>query len=380
VTLDASSEPLDNIANILSRYNDLQAVHIVSHASDGALLLGEQSITQSTLVNNAQVLRSWGSALQVDGDILLYGCNLSASDDGRLFAQTLSALTDADVASSSDVTGHALKNGDWDLEIVEGEIEAQVFADPQLQDDWEGALDITSGLIHHWTLDGNGNDSVGSANATYINGVGSPTGLIGQAADFGGDGNGLIRHTETLSFLFPAINTSDFTIGFWMHVNTAEPGDYLFGNLQAVTYSGFGLSLDANGQVVFEIREGSASQSVTSADSVVDSDWRYVVATRSGGQIDLDIYNRATQSWDSVTDSSAISAIPVGSLVPLRMGTETTAVGGYDGLLDDVRIYDRALSSADAGELVSLARNEQILVENNPVSVPFAGRLLLISN
>jgi len=147
VTLHATSDPLSLIADILARYDNLHAAHIVSHAADGQLQFGNSTVNQASLVANSEVLQQWGESLRVDGDILLYGCNLSASADGRLFAHTLATLTDADVASSSDITGHALKNGDWDLEVVNGEIETQVIAKSQVQSDWSGSLDITTDLI-----------------------------------------------------------------------------------------------------------------------------------------------------------------------------------------------------------------------------------------
>ena len=58
----------------------------------------------------------WESALTADGDLLLYGCDLAVSDEGRTIVRTIGDWTGTDVAASTDLTGSAWFGGDWDLE------------------------------------------------------------------------------------------------------------------------------------------------------------------------------------------------------------------------------------------------------------------------
>ena len=46
----------------------------------------------------------------------------------------IAALTKADVAASTDVTGHESKGGDWDLEHQAGSIETSSLSLPNYQD------------------------------------------------------------------------------------------------------------------------------------------------------------------------------------------------------------------------------------------------------
>jgi len=161
VEADSNNNILVLFADILSRYENLDAIHIVSHASDGELRFGSQSVDTQNLNSNKESLTRIGDALKADGDILLYGCNLSASDAGQVFAETLSSLTNADVASSNDLTGHSAIAGDWDLEVVEGIVETKSVVSPQIQSDWSATLNLSLGLLHLWQLDGDGIDSVG---------------------------------------------------------------------------------------------------------------------------------------------------------------------------------------------------------------------------
>ena len=59
-----------------------------------------------------------------DADLLLYGCNLAGNSEGEEFVAVLSTMTGADVAASTDLTGHETLGGDWDLEYQTGLIEA----------------------------------------------------------------------------------------------------------------------------------------------------------------------------------------------------------------------------------------------------------------
>ena len=55
---------------------------------------------------------------------------------GEAFVNALAAATGADIAASTDDTGHADKGGDWELETGVGQIEAEAIA----ATDWQGRL------------------------------------------------------------------------------------------------------------------------------------------------------------------------------------------------------------------------------------------------
>jgi len=378
VSLEGSRDPLSSIADVLSRYDELQAVHIVSHATDGALLLGDSVIDRADLLGQAETVAQWGDALHVEGDILLYGCNLSSTAEGHLFAKTLSRITSADVASSSDITGHAVHEGDWELEVNVGSVETDVVTPARVQNDWQGSFDITTGLLHHWKLDGNGDDSAGGANMFLHNNVGSPAGLIDQAGDFN-ESTSLLKHGEVGVWQYSPFDESDFSISFWMHVNSAGLGAQMLGNHVAGS-PGFSLYLDSDDHVVFRISDWNTSQQVVSTDAVVDGVWRHIVATRTGDTIELTVYNKATDSFDIVSSQSGGAPLSVGASYPIRAGVINHSTGDYDGLLDDIRIYNRDLSMADIGELISLADNEQVLVNNEPVELIAVGSVPVTSN
>lgn len=119
---------LRQIAKVLSKRKNIRSVHILSHGSSGELDLGSGLIDLSDLQTSyAEELSVIRSALTKNGDILLYGCNVGAGQQGKKFVDQLALATGADVAASDDLTGSGVLGGDWDLEAISGSIESDVL-------------------------------------------------------------------------------------------------------------------------------------------------------------------------------------------------------------------------------------------------------------
>ena len=140
VLIERDADGLVAISQALARYRDLDAVHIVSHASPGKLQLGRTELSDATLQTSGDLVRGWGRSLAADADILLYGCDLAANETGRQFVRELSLLTGADVAASTDATGNAARGGDWNLEFTVGSLETSAAVGTELQASWSGLL------------------------------------------------------------------------------------------------------------------------------------------------------------------------------------------------------------------------------------------------
>ncbi|MCP3951881.1 MAG: DUF4347 domain-containing protein, partial [Desulfobacterales bacterium] len=140
VLLDSERSGIDQISETLLAYQELDAVHLISHGSDGIINIGNTALN-SELLNQSRVeIAAWSKAFSSDGDLLIYGCNLAVSEAGQTFVDALAQLTDADVAASDDLTGHASLGGDWDLEYAQGQIEAKTLIDQDTAEQWHGLL------------------------------------------------------------------------------------------------------------------------------------------------------------------------------------------------------------------------------------------------
>ncbi|CAD5958370.1 hypothetical protein PCC9214_03017 [Planktothrix tepida] len=122
--LDATQDGIEQITNALSQHSNIDSIQIVSHGADGLLQLGTTTLTSEALNIYTQSLSKWGESLTPNGDILLLGCNVAASETGKAFVQQLSQVTQADIAASDDLTGNINLGGDWLLEYATGLINA----------------------------------------------------------------------------------------------------------------------------------------------------------------------------------------------------------------------------------------------------------------
>lgn len=115
--ISSNEDGLKQLKEILSNYSKLKALHIVSHAEDGVLLLGNSRITKQLLKKEVETLSALDDALIDGADLLLYGCDFTATDSGEQFLELIAGSSNLDIAASNDVSsGDALK-GDWELEI-----------------------------------------------------------------------------------------------------------------------------------------------------------------------------------------------------------------------------------------------------------------------
>lgn len=134
--LQGDRDGIDQITEILDGRSGVQSLHLVSHAEDGAVKLGQTWLGQSNLDGYAGSIASWQSALASDADVLLYGCDLASSEDGRTLVDSIGALTGADVAASTNDTGNAEFDADWQFEYHTGQVDTQVAFSEQFQDAW----------------------------------------------------------------------------------------------------------------------------------------------------------------------------------------------------------------------------------------------------
>ena len=126
VIIDENSSGLSQLADALKGETNISAIHILSHGASDAITLGTDVLTEDNLSAWSSQLSAIGASLSDSGDILLYGCDVSAQDNA--FITRFAEVTQADVAASSDMTGSAALSGDWVLENHTGSIEAKTFA------------------------------------------------------------------------------------------------------------------------------------------------------------------------------------------------------------------------------------------------------------
>ncbi|MCC9599924.1 DUF4347 domain-containing protein [Stieleria sp. JC731] len=138
--IDGTKDGIEQISEILEGYQDVDALHLLSHGNDGTLKLGSSVLDEYSLAGYAGELAKWQSSLSEQADLMIYGCELAETGSGQTLLAAISELTGADIAASSDDTGHSSLGGDWDLEFVIGQTETSNLAQQIGNPSWVGLL------------------------------------------------------------------------------------------------------------------------------------------------------------------------------------------------------------------------------------------------
>ena len=217
---------------------------------------------------------------------------------------------------------------------------------------------LTSGLVGHWTFDGADTnfttntvaDKSGQGNnGTMINmstSTARAPGKIGQALKFDGVDDYVNLVDGSL-----ALGTSNFTISVYLKHSQASTWRGIFVK-GASGGSGYGLHLNTSGLVDLGI-ESSVNTHVTSTTRVDDNKWHHVLisATRNGN---------ALFYIDGILDATRDISSQNGSLnnsIVARIGMYSSGnTWPFNGLIDEVRVYNRALSASEVKVLYNMGR------------------------
>ncbi|OGZ04884.1 MAG: hypothetical protein A2845_00070 [Candidatus Lloydbacteria bacterium RIFCSPHIGHO2_01_FULL_49_22] len=225
---------------------------------------------------------------------------------------------------------------------------------------WQGYR-LNSGLVGYWSFDGKdisgttAYDRSGQGNnGTLTNGPAATIGKIGQAFNFfpnGSDTNAYANMGDPVSGMLD-FGTGDFSVGFWMKgTGYSSQGSSVNVALAKKSYNsvgtGYGFSYGSGNILAFTIANGTTAYSANDVSATMnDNTWHHYVGMRSGGMMSLyrDGMVRGTNATVSGSCSTASGLI---------IGADSALDGGRNAnvIVDDVRIYSRALSPEEVQRL-----------------------------
>ncbi|MEH2043013.1 putative Ig domain-containing protein [Nostoc sp.] len=142
VVLDPDQNGIEQISQVLATHQEINTLHIVSHGAPGQVYLGNSQLSYETLNHYAWQLMDWANVLSADAQLLLYGCEVGQTEQGKAFVQRLSELTGAVVAASDDLTGSTALGGDWELEVSTGAIVPTLAFQPEVMAAYASVLSV----------------------------------------------------------------------------------------------------------------------------------------------------------------------------------------------------------------------------------------------
>ncbi len=349
VKLAANRDGIEQISETLATLSGVDAIHLASHGNGNGIQLGNTDLTLQSSAGYASDIANWGLSLDVDSDILIYGCDLASTAEGRALVDAIAMLSGADVAASDDATGYEALGGDWVLEYTIGDVTTDVAFGYLTQATWDNVLDLTAAggetLVNGSTTGnqlttpyGGGNLSM-NASGQYV--VAWEDARGGNADSyvkvFNADGT-----VRTAEFLAHAANASQQD---WTNVAMADNGNIVvtWSDNRSGTYESYMRLFDINGTAL-------TGETLISSQAGVDdyhavdfaSDGSYVIVWQNAansGDIYFQRYNasgvaqgantRVNSTTADIQNNPDVAVNDDGSYVVTWMSNNQDAAGTY---------------------------------------------------
>ena len=203
--------------------------------------------------------------------------------------------------------------------------------------------DLTTGLVAHWAFDEtSGNiayDSAGNNDGTLVNGPVWTTGIIDGAIDF----DGVNDYVDCGDILDSQIQNA-FTIGTWLRLDQGaleKTHNYVFWKGDDRP----GMFIYPNGQVVFSHWDQPPNNAIHSNHLLEEEKWYHLTYVYNGSQF------LAYINADYTGSISDVGYSPGGTV---QIASDNTSSRTFKGMMDDFRIYNRALSVEEIDQLYNI--------------------------
>jgi len=210
--------------------------------------------------------------------------------------------------------------------------------------------DLNTGLMAYYSFNGNANDESGNGNDGTVNNAVltiDKAGNSGSAYKFDGDNDSIILPNTAIDGL------GDMSFSAWFKLDDS-------GNSSLISGASAGAS-NGNEVLFFLPKQGAVTKYIyikeatyTAKTTVTKGKWYHVIFTRNAVSGQVSLY------FNGVLNSTA--TLPTGNIRVdangLILGREQDCVGGcfvadedFNGIIDEVRIYNRILSASEIKQL-----------------------------
>lgn len=219
----------------------------------------------------------------------------------------------------------------------------------------------TQGLVAYYPLNGNANDSSGNGNHGTLNGVSFASSNNRTFAQFSAASYINVPDNSTFDFS----SASGVTIATWVRQEQNTSGYILIkmgvGGSSDDEYS---LSLNELGYVTGAFNSPTTFKVVSTKFPIALNTWNHIVLIWNKADSKISFYVNAVM--DTSVNSSVTSI--QNTTQPLRIGKPQHTANSFIGSIDDIRIYNRALSYQEIqilyGLTVDVKKDNDLISDN----------------
>jgi hypothetical protein len=207
----------------------------------------------------------------------------------------------------------------------------------------------TTGLVSWYKADGNANDAVGSMHGVAKNGAAFDTGHLGQAFSFDGVDD-FIEIADS-----PHHTPNSISLDAWVKPDTVAGAHFIVTKYDSSEPNNKSWALGViDGRVRFGVYQGNAARAIDTDMPVLTAGvWQHVAGIFDVATQTIKIYVNGEEIPSSFVPgghASTLTAI-TDSSSPVRIGSIVNVNGEmvffWDGLIDDIGIFNRALTAAE---------------------------------
>ncbi|MFZ4672598.1 MAG: LamG-like jellyroll fold domain-containing protein [Flavobacterium sp.] len=211
----------------------------------------------------------------------------------------------------------------------------------------------TTGLVGYWPFCGNANDESGNANNGTVNGATLTTDRFGNAnSAYSFDGVDDKIHIGQLNL------TSNYSISFWSNLNNSQFQYPIgFGVNQTNTvdlFKGYGIGYSSTlpqcsgltNSKYFVFDAVSTCNNFIECNNIINpSQWSHVVMSKNGNLVSIYINGTLENSGTNLN---------LQGIIDLYFGVRTDLFAYFNGILDDIGIWNRALTQEEITNLYNV--------------------------
>jgi|GEM_PF-682760 len=271
------------------------------------------------------------------------------------------------------IIGNSAGVGFTDTGLVNGTIYYYVVAASNANGVSSNSTEVSakpSEMIARYEFEGNAQDTSGNGFDGAATALTYTTGKVGAlAAQFNGSSSNVS---------IPRSITDDFTVAMWVKTTdtAGSAGGQWWSGKGLVDGEVLGGAADwgtsiVNGQFVLGVGSSSGDVTVASAVNINDGAWHHVAATRNNTSGAMQVYVDGILRGSGTGPTGSRTAPP-----NLSIGSIQVGLNFLNGTLDDVRLYDRVLSSSD----VALLAAGELPAPQNVTATSGSGKITLSWN
>lgn len=219
---------------------------------------------------------------------------------------------------------------------------------------WTTGFPLQSGLVAHYPFNGNASDASGNGNNGTVMGGGTFT------TDRFGNPNGAFSSTTTSYVNIPDSASLDlqsaFTLSAWFKMDAVIHAYSALISKDYTTAYSIGINSGLSGVcpapsgVVRRMRLQVADLDIYFNSDFSCNTWYHVAVTFDDNANQAQLY-----VFGNLVDTQTVITSPGINAYSLGIGTDTRYFDKFVGVIDDVRIYNRVLTSSEIAQLYTLA-------------------------